>query len=251
MDQRIKQTTVSRKILIFIACYLLYLAATALAPKLGALTGQIIIFGLTIGLVILIVHSTKTIQLLAINMKKVKNWFPNLLFWLVFSLFLLIVANIISNIENVLKETIVQQLIVLFSAITAELFEEFLVRVLLFDGLVQKMQSYRYSYLYAAIGSAIIFGLLHLSNLSFQSLEVTLQQVFYTIVIGLMFSYIRLRTNGIWLCVALHSLIDFQPTINEASTVTPWSILLMMFIPLILVSLYSIWSLNQKILQNE
>lgn len=251
MNRQINQTSVGHKILIFIACYLLYLAATAIAPAFGTLSGKIIVFELTIIFALFIIYSTRTIQLLSIDMKKVKGRFANLLFWLMFILFLIFIANTGTNIENVLKESISQQFIILFSAITAGLFEEFLVRVLLFDGLVQKMQSYRYSYLYAAIGSAIIFGLLHLSNLSFQSLEVTLQQVFYSIVIGLMFSYIRLRTNGIGLCVALHSLIDFQPTINEASTVTPWSILLMMFIPLILVSLYAIWSLNQKILQSE
>ncbi|MDH5018535.1 CPBP family intramembrane glutamic endopeptidase [Limosilactobacillus fermentum] len=40
-----------------------------------------------------------------------------------------------------------------------------------------------------------------------------MQQVFYALILGLALSFIRLLTNGLWVGILPHSLIDFQPTI--------------------------------------
>ena len=68
------------------------------------------------------------------------------------------------------------------------------------------------------IGTAIIFGLAHLGNLTHQPLNATLFQVFYATAIGIFFAAIYLRTGSLWWTIILHCLVDFASVLLSQST---------------------------------
>ncbi|WP_420741428.1 type II CAAX prenyl endopeptidase Rce1 family protein [Limosilactobacillus fermentum] len=98
----------------------------------------------------------------------------------------------------------------------------------------------------------VVHGLLHLSNLTFQSVDATMQQVFYALILGFALSFIRLLTNGLWVGILLHSLIDFQPTIaTGGSAATNWGSLLLIFLPLFVISLLWLWFADRLLLKKK
>lgn len=98
----------------------------------------------------------------------------------------------------------------------------------------------------------LFLGLLHLSNLTFQSVDATMQQVFYALILGLALSFIRILTNGLWVGILLHSLIDFQPTIaTGGSAATNWGSLLLIFLPLFVISLLWLWFADRLLLKRR
>lgn len=68
----------------------------------------------------------------------------------------------------------------------------------------------RYGVYGAVILSSLLFGTLHLSHLfSGGQVGAVALQVLVTMLFGLIFAGIRLRTGSIWLPVLLHALVDF------------------------------------------
>lgn len=111
-------------------------------------------------------------------------------------LFLLIVINVPENIEDVFCGGLKLLVNSFFIAIAAAIFEEFLVRLLAFSAFLEIFKKIKYSLVFTSIASSLLFGILHISNLTVQSFEATMQQIFYATVLGLCFSIIRIRFNG-------------------------------------------------------
>ncbi|GAX03909.1 membrane protein [Secundilactobacillus pentosiphilus] len=134
-------------------------------------------------------------------------------------------------------------------ALSAGIFEETLCRGLLFSFFLGIFQSKNQSLLWTAVSSSLVFGLLHLSHLfNGQSVQTTMQQVFYAFVIGMAFSAIRISTNGIWVGLVIHSLIDFDPTITaQMQGNGNWAAAVIIFTPLLLISLVYLVKANTLI----
>ena len=103
--------------------------------------------------------------------------------------------------------------------------EEFLVRGLILGAFAQLLEGKRGQISVSVFSSALIFGLLHFCNLTYQTFPATLQQVIYAAVIGVALGVVRVVTNGLVFPVILHSLIDFKPDVLEASELMNWSML--------------------------
>lgn len=244
-DVSMNQTSPWKKIAVFAMSYFLYLLASGTTSSLGDLLGTICLITVASLLCLWMFRQVRTTKAFNIDVPKVP-----LLTWsfaLLFALFLIVIVGLFSNIKGVLHQAPMAMIVSILTAITAGLFEEVLVRLLLMDGLLQLFQKHRYALVYASVTSAGIFGLLHLSNLTVQSASATWQQVFYAMAIGLLFSFIRWRSNGIVLCILFHILIDTQPTINEASPSNSWLTVLLVFGPVMVIGLVYTFLYNRKI----
>lgn len=93
-------------------------------------------------------------------------------------------------------------------AFTTALFEETLMRGLLFESLLGYFKKNKY--FYSALYSSLIFGLAHLWNLRVENPTAVLQQVFFATVMGILLSIIRIRFNGLQIPILIHFFIDFQ-----------------------------------------
>ena len=132
-------------------------------------------------------------------------------------------------------------------ALAAGIGEEVLCRVLLFN-LFAKIFEKKYVLIWASLASSILFGLFHLINLTHgAAINATMQQVFYATAIGLIFSYIRIFTNRIWLCIVMHFLLDLQLNIGTMEAqASPWGLILLIFGTAMIVSLFSIYVFNRR-----
>lgn len=161
-------------------------------------------------------------------------------------LFLLIVTNVPNNVEKILNGGSNLLIVSFLVAISTGIFEESLARLLTFSAFLKMFKTKKYTLVWASIASSCLFGLLHLSNLTMQSFNTTMQQIFYATVLGLCFSVIRIRFNGLSYVVLLHFLIDFQPTIaNGAATSSSWGEILLIFMPIAIVSIICLILLNK------
>lgn len=128
------------------------------------------------------------------------------------------------------------------TSLEAGIFEELLCRGLLFSIFITAFKNSNHKLLFASLLNGIIFGFLHFGNAIFanQNIEVTFQQVFYASCIGVIFSFIRVSTNGLLIGILVHSLLDFDPSIlSNISSLMDWTTLLIIFIPgVILAILY-------------
>ncbi|MFC6253628.1 CPBP family intramembrane glutamic endopeptidase [Secundilactobacillus hailunensis] len=138
-------------------------------------------------------------------------------------------------------------------ALSAGIYEEILCRGLLFSFFLGIFKARKQPLLWTAIASSLVFGLLHLMNLvGGQSLQTTLQQVFYAFVIGMMFSAIRISTNGLWVGILIHSLIDFDPSIATPMTGNGnWAVDLIVFIPLLMIAVLYLVNVDRLIVRQS
>lgn len=252
----LNQTSAGAKLLVALVVYFAYLASNLL--NFTGPIGQWIEVGIQVVVVAIavavVMWQIKTVQLFKESLVAGRSWWSLIIsFILVFVLvYMFGVFSVGGNIEAVLKESLTKVVSVAVTACCAGFFEEFLVRGLVLDAFVQLWQNRRTQLLSAAVSSSVIFGLLHLSNLTFQSVDATMQQVFYALILGLTLSFIRLLTNGLWVGILLHSLIDFQPTIaTGGSAATNWGPLLLVFLPLFVISLLWLWFADRLLLKKK
>ena len=247
LSNEIQKTPAVAKIILSIIIYISYLLVSYFSSMITGIIGTLIPFVFIIFVAFAIFKYVKTTKVLKQSILS-QNIISTVMFVLFLIAFLATVVRPINNIQSVFNTSSTDIIKCFIIALTAGIFEEFLVRILIFDGLAQLFNNQKYNLLLASIGSSILFGVFHLSNLSFQSMEITLQQVFYATILGLIFCFIRLKTNGILACVLLHSLIDFQPNIGNSGTAISWLLLLIIFVPILLVSILCIYIANRTIL---
>lgn len=97
----------------------------------------------------------------------------------------------------------------LLVGLAAGVSEELLVRGPLLWWLLARHPRCINAYWWASVVSALIFGALHLSNLSVQpDLGQTLIQVGYTITMGFAAAAIIFTTHNLWFTIAMHALFD-------------------------------------------
>lgn len=141
-------------------------------------------------------------------------------------------------------------IICLTTAIGAGFAEEFIFRNLFFNAFIGVFKKQKYVLLLASVLVSAIFGLMHLVNLSHQTWAATSQQVFYAFAIGLLFCVIHLWSNGMIVPAMMHFLFDFSPMMKTATTTAiPWTGVLVIFLPILIVSFLWLWFYNKKVAQ--
>ena len=102
-------------------------------------------------------------------------------------------------------------------AFTTGLFEEVLVRGLVLNVLLNKMSDTRKSIIKACWVSSMLFGVLHLFNLTTGAGVIeTVGQVIYATFVGVFLAAIYIRTKSLWPSIILHAVIDLPDYIFGA-----------------------------------
>ncbi|MGT2946959.1 CPBP family intramembrane glutamic endopeptidase [Streptococcus chenjunshii] len=173
----------------------------------------------------------------------------------IFIVLFLIVFRVPYNIQTVLRKGIVPALSILLAAAAAGVFEEFLVRGVFFAGFLQVFQNKNRmrSVFWASCASAVLFGLLHLTNLTSSSFTAVIQQVFYAAAFGLIFAALRIKYNNLWIPTIIHTLIDFQPAVasNGAPSGHSWIGLIVIFLPLAFLGLTVLFHFDRDCNRSE
>ncbi|MGT2753788.1 CPBP family intramembrane glutamic endopeptidase [Streptococcus ovis] len=97
--------------------------------------------------------------------------------------------------------------------------EEYLCRGLLLGYALKEKVSYK-QLMSRIFQISILFGLAHIGNVFNQSLAFTFYQVFYTMVYGIYFSALTLRTKGLFWSMFLHFFINFNSSLLLQGDVT-------------------------------
>lgn len=139
----------------------------------------------------------------------------------------IIIYSIIAFIKSILQIDIsningYEVIALLLLTLTIGLFEEIMCRGWIQNEFMERFGKDRKGVIFSIIISGIIFGIMHIPNLSFgQDLFETLTQMLFAIVMGVSFGAIYYKTKNIWSVVILHGLWDFAvifADINAAST---------------------------------
>lgn len=96
--------------------------------------------------------------------------------------------------------------------ISIGLYEEFLCRGWLLNEFLEKYGSTRRQVIVSIFISAIIFGLMHISNIwvGGQTVTETILQIVQATTIGVLFGAVYYRTKNIWAVIFLHAFYDFS-----------------------------------------
>ena len=152
----------------------------------------------------------------------------------------------------IFREGWMTTLICLATAIGAGFAEEFIFRNLFFNAFIGVFKKQKYALLLTSVTVSVIFGLMHLVNLTHQTWAATSQQVFYAFVIGLLFCTIHIWSNAMIIPALMHFLFDFSPIIKTATTTAvSWVGILIIFLPILVVSFLWILFYNKKINELE
>lgn len=113
------------------------------------------------------------------------------------------------------KMPVSEILVAIFSSIIGALmvgfFEEILMRGALFNFFMNAFKHSKFCILLSSIISSIIFGLMHLVNLSGGSnLGYTLYQVVYATAMGFVFSMAYIKYQSLLVPIGMHAFIDFS-----------------------------------------
>ncbi len=105
---------------------------------------------------------------------------------------------------------------IIFDMFCTGLFEEVLMRGVVFQSLTEKMGKDRQGNMKSMILSSFLFGLIHLLNYSEGLLIATVSQVLFTFFIGMFLCSIFIRSGrNLWVVIALHAVFDFTTLILQ------------------------------------
>lgn len=118
------------------------------------------------------------------------------------------------------------------------IFEEVIFRGVLID----RLQESGKGPWYTLVASALVFGLIHLTNAVGMDLPSLLVQALYSTVIGLFLGAIYLRSNDIATVILAHTAIDFSNQIFATQPASASIPMILVFVAVLLALLaYSLW----------
>ncbi len=118
------------------------------------------------------------------------------------------------------------------------IFEEVIFRGILIDRLQKSGEGPRY----VLIASALVFGVIHLTNAVGMDLPSLLVQALYSTVIGLFLGAIYLRSNDIATVILAHTAIDFSNQIFATQPASASIPMILVFVAVLVALLaYSLW----------
>ncbi|MFA9492646.1 CPBP family intramembrane glutamic endopeptidase [Streptococcus sp. E17BB] len=136
-----------------------------------------------------------------------------------------------------------------WAAATAGIGEEIWLRGLFFTAFLSLFRSQSQSLTKTALTTSVLFGLFHLVNLAQAEPLAVAQQIFYATCFGLSFAALRVGYNNLWLPMLIHFLIDFQPSINEPVSSGSWIEIIVVFVPLAGLALWTLINMDKTIEQ--
>ncbi|MBA1393692.1 CPBP family intramembrane metalloprotease, partial [Lactobacillus sp. XV13L] len=119
----------------------------------------------------------------------------------------------------------------ILSGIEAGLLEEWACRFVLLYLLLQACRNHLFQLDEAIIGSSLLFGIVHFTNLGTQSLAATLQQAIAAFALGVVFAASYLYTQAFWCPMLFHIFWDIlsfmssgQITMSQPTTFDWWGL---------------------------
>lgn len=169
-------------------------------------------------------------------LKSVKQKFIYFSIGLIYLFLIFIITGVYRNITGMFYISWMKDLNFFLIALSAGIFEELFFRGLIFNIFYNANHNQHWKILFASIFSTLLFSLTHLLNLGHQSLTATIQQMIFAFMMGTFLVYLRIITNGLWVPVIVHTLVDFNPSIVHGDDSNDWFsliiIALMIIIPL-------------------
>ncbi|MBQ1483067.1 MAG: CPBP family intramembrane metalloprotease [Erysipelotrichaceae bacterium] len=133
--------------------------------------------------------------------------------------------------------------ILLFAgALAPALFEEIIFRGII----IRKFLDAGKSETYAWLGSALLFSMVHLTNLVGGNVLNTLVQTAYALVIGLLLGAVYLKDRNILSVITSHFLIDLSSRLFEQRSETPIPLLIAFIVLLAVLAAYSYYLMQKK-----
>lgn len=144
---------------------------------------------------------------------------------LLYIIFIFVINGVFDGFSAMTHISILKNVNYFLIAVSAGVFEEFICRGLLFNIFYNANMNKKMRLLPASIYSSLIFAFLHFTNYftGQQNLNATLQQIVFALMMGVLLSYIRIITDGLWLPIVVHTIIDFNPGITRGDEATDWS----------------------------
>lgn len=133
--------------------------------------------------------------------------------FLIFPLYLVVINVVFSN-DIPMGDLIYNCSILLLLCLSIGLAEELSLRGFLQSYIIKYFTKTKKQAIWAVIGGALIFGLLHLIKFD-KGFYGEVSQVFFATFIGVMFGAILLRVKRIWPLIIIHALIDFAAKMDE------------------------------------
>lgn len=233
-----------RKILLAVLFDCLYIFLARYVYQLGGMLGFVIVHTVFSVLVFCAyVKINRGTDLFARKDPWLTCRFPAFVFLLIFIGFYLFgIFQVQYNIREVFQWSARVIVIDTLAALSTGIFEETLCRGFLGSALIQLSSKRKHPCIIAAVGSSLIFGALHLMNYDGSNLSDVLIQVFYAAMIGLAFFALRVLSNGMFLPILCHFLIDWQTGIMSGTpdqgSFLPY---LIIFLPLGILSIVMIY----------
>ena len=164
--------------------------------------------------------------------KTVKVW--TILFLFVFGFcYLIMIMDVPGNIAALFREDLHTVFRISLLAAAAGIFEETMTRGYAADTIHRWTSRWKYSVLFSASMTSILFGLLHLSNFHGDNAVQVWIQVFYACMIGLALYALQAISGSIALPILAHILIDLQPGLADGVSASgPFSLYAEVFLPL-------------------
>ncbi len=129
------------------------------------------------------------------------------------------------------------------TALAPAIFEEVIFRGIFLYNLKKK----GYKDLFAVLISALVFSLVHLTNIAGLDAATVALQVGYSFVIGLVFAAVYLKNRSIVEVILAHFLIDFSNRIFMESSSSSSTLQVILFvILLVLEAVYALWLMMKK-----
>lgn len=196
-------------ILFWILCVLFYVVGYK-AVTLGLLGRtayryDVAFFKLSLALLAILMMKTLYSGQFCFYLRK-KNFLKGLL--LLWPGYVFLAANLAgtgSGGHEVVPETLIMVLVV--NMITG-FYEEVIMRGMLLGHMMEHWRDDKHQILKSVLTTSILFGVVHLGNLTTAPVGPTLFQVFYATLLGLVFAAAYLRTKNLWACVLLHGVVD-------------------------------------------
>lgn len=169
----------------------------------------------------------------------------------VFYALFMFTINFFGNFSHVHPPDLSYLLACVFIAFTTGLFEEVLIRGFTYKRFIKNIGYSVDGVKKSIIWSSVLFGVMHIVNLSgydLSSILTTTSQIISAVILGLFFALVYLQSKSLWSVIILHSLIDgatfvlysllskeaFLPKSSEI--LTKWQIVLESFIvPLVII----------------
>lgn len=140
---------------------------------------------------------------------------------------------------------------------TGSVVEEIMFRSLVLVAMIIAWGASKKGVYQSIVLSSVLFGLMHMLNITSNPLKITLFQSFVVMLPAILYATMVVISKSIWPSIVIHCLTNVSVNIiiinqiNYVETTRMWIIFALGLIPLVIMSFYLIWRMPEKqIIQN-